>query len=105
MSKCTPWFVRCIKPNVEKAPMYFDEQVVLAQLRYTGMLETIRIRKLGYPIRVRFHTFADRYFVLLPDQFNVLGRRRDDKDVCSTVLSKINPKWALDWQMGMTKVS
>jgi len=46
-----------------------------------------------------------RYFVLLPDQFNVLGRRRDDKDVCSTVLSKINPKWALDWQMGMTKVS
>ena len=60
MSRCNPFFVRCVKPNSEKAPMTFNKAVVLDQLRYTGMLETIRIRKLGFPIRVKFPYFIER---------------------------------------------
>ena len=60
MSRCNPYFVRCIKPNSEKAAMTFNKAVVLDQLRYTGMLETIRIRKLGFPIRVKFPHFIER---------------------------------------------
>ena len=60
MSRCNPYFVRCVKPNNDKAAMTFERGVVLDQLRYTGMLETIRIRKLGFPIRVKFHNFIDR---------------------------------------------
>lgn len=61
MSKCNPWFVRCIKPNNEKMPMRFDMPVVMEQLRYAGMLDTIKIRQSGYPIRMRFQQFVDRY--------------------------------------------
>ena len=41
--------------------MLFEDQVVMDQLRYTGMLETIRIRKMGYPIRIKFPVFIQRY--------------------------------------------
>lgn len=59
--RCHPWFVRCIKPNSEKAAMKFDMLIVLEQLRYSGMLETISIRKTGYPIRMKFQQFAERW--------------------------------------------
>ncbi|KAG7164398.1 Unconventional myosin-XV-like 2 [Homarus americanus] len=68
MAKCNPWFIRCIKPNNEKAPLKLDMPCVLEQLRYSGMLETIKIRQQGFPVRLRFNHFADRYRCLVPGQ-------------------------------------
>ncbi|PRP84330.1 class VII unconventional myosin [Planoprotostelium fungivorum] len=59
-----PHYVRCLKPNSQKKPTLWDRDLVLAQLRYAGMMETIRIRKLGFPIRFGFKDFIDRYRVL-----------------------------------------
>ena len=51
---------RCIKPNTKKAAQQFDGKLVMLQLRYTGVLETVRIRKLGYSVRLPFHDFLQR---------------------------------------------
>lgn len=44
----------------------FDRQLCIKQLRYSGMMETIQIRKAGFPVRYSFEEFFDRYRVLLP---------------------------------------
>ena len=55
-----PQFVRCIKPNTEKKPGVLVAKFVVEQLRYTGVLETVRIRRLGYATRLPHALFFDR---------------------------------------------
>ncbi|XP_005060591.1 PREDICTED: myosin-IIIb-like [Ficedula albicollis] len=65
MYSADPHFVRCIKPNNQKEPGVLDNQVMLLQLRYNGLLETIRIRRDGFSWRPSFEEFAERYGILL----------------------------------------
>ncbi|KAF1527443.1 Myosin-IIIb, partial [Eudyptes sclateri] len=60
MYSANPHFVRCIKPNNQKEPGVVDSQMVLLQLRYNGLLETIRIRRDGFSWRPSFEEFAER---------------------------------------------
>jgi myosin VIIa len=66
LSQTSPYYVRCIKPNSVKQADQFDDDLVSTQLRYSGMMETIRIRKLGFPVVVPFREFVVRYGCLAP---------------------------------------
>lgn len=61
-----PHFVRCIVPNTLKKPGRMDVPIVLDQLRCNGVLEGIRIARLGYPNRLPFVEFRQRYEILTP---------------------------------------
>jgi hypothetical protein len=47
-------------------PNKFDDETVQRQLRYTGMLETVRIRQAGYNVRLTYDEFIQLYRILLP---------------------------------------
>ncbi|KAF3161296.1 hypothetical protein TWF225_009530 [Orbilia oligospora] len=61
-----PHFVRCIIPNHQKKPKRLVTQLVLDQLRCNGVLEGIRIARTGFPNRLPFNEFRQRYEVLTP---------------------------------------
>ncbi|XP_011857404.1 PREDICTED: myosin-IIIa [Mandrillus leucophaeus] len=93
-----PHFVRCIKPNNERQARKYDKEKVLLQLRYTGILETARIRRLGFSHRILFANFIKRYHVLC---YKSSEQPPMSPDTCATILEKAG----LDnWALGKTKV-
>ena len=107
---CDCHFIRCIKPNEDKKPWRHLPGLVLLQVQYLGMLDSIKIRRESYPIRKVFKAFYERYNELNPD-YNV-ERYIDIKDtsadwrglclkVMQAVFPDIKPKWALN---GKTKI-
>lgn len=100
LSACQPFFVRCVKPNEFKKPSLFDRELCTRQLRYSGMMETIRIRRAGYPIRHKFKDFVDRYRLLvvgIGPSHNIDCVQASAR-ICQIVLAKA------DYQLGKTKV-
>nr|CAD7462020.1 unnamed protein product [Timema tahoe] len=79
-----PNFVRCIIPNHEKKAGKIDAPLVLDQLRCNGVLEGIRICRQGFPNRIPFQEFRQRYELLTP---NVIPKGfMDGKRACEKMI-------------------
>ncbi|KAL6261975.1 hypothetical protein P5V15_007059 [Pogonomyrmex californicus] len=94
----SPQFVRCIKPNDSRSPRFFDKDKVVKQLRYTGVLETIRIRQNGFSHRIPFNEFLKRYCFLA---FGYEERVIANRDNCRLLLLRLKMD---GWALGKTKV-
>nr|XP_057902115.1 myosin, heavy chain 7B, cardiac muscle, beta a [Doryrhamphus excisus] len=82
-----PHFVRCIIPNETKTPGIMDSFLVLHQLRCNGVLEGIRICRKGFPNRILYAEFKQRYRILnpqaIPDDKFVDSRKGAEKLLAS----------------------
>jgi len=59
-----PHYVKCIKPNPVKTAGAFSNKLVMEQLRYSGVLEVVRIRREAFPTRVGFLDFYRTFEIL-----------------------------------------
>lgn len=80
---CDLHFIRCVKPNEQSHKNMFVHSLVLMQITYMGILDTIKVRKANYPHRIPYARLYERY-----------------EDLCSVslstpfrVLSKTNPNY------------
>jgi hypothetical protein len=97
MDQSTPHFVRCIKPNNSKAPKLLDEALTLQQLRYSGVLEAIQIRKSGFPVRRSHAAFRHRYWAVSGVARRVLSSLGSDSARCNLIAKQLisRPRSAL----------
>uniref|UniRef100_A0A8C3UZ04 Myosin heavy chain n=1 Tax=Catharus ustulatus TaxID=91951 RepID=A0A8C3UZ04_CATUS len=97
-----PHFVRCIIPNETKTPGAMEHELVLHQLRCNGVLEGIRICRKGFPSRVLYADFKQRYRVLnasaIPE-----GQFMDNKKASEKLLGSIDVDHT-QYKFGHTKV-
>lgn len=100
LNSTSPHFVRCIKPNTVKKPRVFEAPFILRQLRYAGMMEAVRIRRMGFPIRRLPREFYLRYRCL-HDPGAV--EKNNEKDLCKKICTALDLSPA-EHQFGLTKV-
>ncbi|XP_070180656.1 myosin-I heavy chain-like [Littorina saxatilis] len=97
---CTnPWYVRCLKPNGKKLANEYHPTEVLQQLRYSGMLDIIRIKREGYPVHIPIDMFLGKYGILLHRD----SQGEEQRASAITILTALNLP-ATEWQVGKTKV-
>ncbi|KAJ4927228.1 hypothetical protein JOQ06_014963 [Pogonophryne albipinna] len=97
-----PHFVRCLIPNESKTPGLMQNFLVIHQLRCNGVLEGIRICRKGFPSRIQYADFKQRYKVLnasvIPE-----GQFMDNKKASEKLLGSIDVD-PTQYKFGHTKV-
>uniref|UniRef100_A0A8C9ZKN6 Myosin heavy chain, fast skeletal muscle-like n=1 Tax=Sander lucioperca TaxID=283035 RepID=A0A8C9ZKN6_SANLU len=102
MGSTHPHFVRCLIPNESKTPGLMENFLVIHQLRCNGVLEGIRICRKGFPSRILYADFKQRYKVLnasvIPE-----GQFIDNKKASEKLLASISVDKS-QYRFGHTKV-
>ena len=65
ISATDPHFIRAIKPNNEKKANYFEGHNAVRQLKYSGLLETVKIRAAGFLYRPTYEECFKKFKILV----------------------------------------
>uniref|UniRef100_A0A673JXY8 Osteoclast-stimulating factor 1 n=1 Tax=Sinocyclocheilus rhinocerous TaxID=307959 RepID=A0A673JXY8_9TELE len=101
LMKCTPHYIRCIKPNETKKPKDWEESRVKHQVEYLGLKENIRVRRAGYAYRRVFRKFLKRYAILTKESWPTW--RGDERQGVLHLLRSVNMDQD-QYQLGHTKI-
>ena len=100
LNSTEPHYIRCVKPNPDKAAGDFRGTMVLEQLRYAGVFEAVQIRQSGYPFRYTHEDFVKRYGFMAPSFKNHKG---NIKAQCKAILTELPGEFSA-CQIGNTRV-
>ncbi|XP_067104744.1 unconventional myosin-Ie [Osmerus mordax] len=101
LMKCTPHYIRCIKPNETKKSKDWEDSRAKHQVEYLGLKENIRVRRAGYAYRRIFRKFLNRYAILTKESWPTW--RGDEKQGVLHLLKSVNMDQD-QYQLGRTKI-
>jgi|MDSZ01.1.fsa_nt_gb hypothetical protein len=111
LASTEPHYVRCVKPNdFHFTPIdgraAFDAYKTYRQLLYAGVMEVVKIKKMGYPFRETLEHFwtnrclKNQYYRFVDGVDENTDAREGTKLICEAVLRK--PKEEVDEHTGKT---
>ncbi|KAJ4435524.1 Unconventional myosin-Ie [Periplaneta americana] len=107
LMKCTPHYIRCIKPNETKRPRDWEELRVKHQVEYLGLKENIRVRRAGFAYRRPFSKFLYRRSISL--RYAILTKETwprwqgDERQGIEWIMRSVNMEKS-QYQLGKTKI-
>ncbi|KAJ9568038.1 hypothetical protein OSB04_004004 [Centaurea solstitialis] len=94
-----PHFIRCIRPNTKQLPGMYEKDIVLEQLRCSGVMEVVQISKSRFPIRFTHEEFATRFGCLLSE--NIICMDPLSTSIAILQQCRVPPQ---TYQVGYTKL-
>merc|ERR1719510_934829 len=95
-----PYFCRAMKPNWTKSAKEWDNTLVEDQLRSGGLIEALRVLKLGYPTRVPYQRIWDKFHDKIK---NPLVKNLGQMGFAQAVLMAFGVD-ATTYELGLTKI-
>ncbi len=91
----SPHYVRCLKPNAQLVPDNFDPQMIVEQLRCAGVVEAVRVSRVGYPQRYSHSQFISRYRTLGMREMKKAAKAKTKVKPIAVLVDAIAKKMAL----------
>merc|ERR1712241_565104 len=95
-----PAFIRCVVPNTHKKPGEVDSGLVMHQYQCNGVLAGIAICRAGFPNKIQYPEFKERYNILAAA---AVAKAKKDKDAAKAVFKAIKLEEE-KFRLGHTKV-
>merc|ERR1719305_351586 len=95
-----PAFIRCVVPNTIKKPGFVDSGLVMHQYQCNGVLAGIAICRAGFPNKIMYPEFKERYNILAAA---AVAKAKKDKDAAGAVMKviQLDPE---KFRLGHTKI-
>ena len=61
LQRTNSWFIKCLNPNKNKSAIDWDDKHIRKQLAANGIIEAIKVIKLGYPSRTDHQFILDKF--------------------------------------------
>ena len=62
-----PHYIRCLKANPKNLPRLINRKLIVDQLRCGGVLEAVKVARVGYPVKLPLSAFLSRYRTIVSD--------------------------------------
>ena len=85
---CETNYVRCLKPNEQKKEFFVTPVFLFNQIKYLGILDTIKVRKQGFPSRKKYEEFFKDYFIPF---MSIVKSKDSDKNKVQQIIKGLIP--------------
>ena len=88
LKSCESSYVRCLKPNEQKKEFFVTPTFLFNQVQYLGILDTIKVRKEGFPTRKQYYEFFSQYNFLFP---TIINSYTTDQNKAQIIIKRLLP--------------